>query len=615
MKYLKDLAIMLVIAMIFSVIPACVTAQPADSGNSTAVIDEAEPTATPDSESSATDVPAAQPTEAPFVTDEPEATPTSDPQETPDSSAVPTETPSASLAPTARPNGRYNIAVEETEHANITVSPKTAAKGTRVNAEGTSDRGYHLSRVSYSYTENDAVNEKTLLTRAAHAMDATFSMPEADVTVYSEVKQLSAREVKTDAEEQVEEVTELNSSYTSKYVNNSSEYSSSDVSEMKRYISSARSLITDLNRANEELAEAINLNDLTRIPMENVISIQTELDEVTDKMKSLASQMGGEDVDSFNITISAAKGGRVTVSGLVSGTLNASSKKGELDFENVETDGSTSLSFTISATTGYSLTSFRINNKSVSVTGNKVTIKASAIGSYVKNGYMDVAVNFSYSGFGGGSTGGGGYGGGMTAGYGSNDNSSNTNSNTNSGSMTVPAEGFSDLGDVAWASEAISALSNLGIINGMGDGLFSPQSTVTREQFAKMIVGVMGYSVDQAASTNFSDANGAWYTPYIAAAVNNGIITGRDNGTFGVGENITRQDMAVIIYRALNLSGADIHEFTDSVQISDYAVSAVSALYNMGIISGYTDGSFGPKDNATRAEAAKMLYSVYGAAN
>lgn len=618
MKYLKDLAITLVIAMIFSVMPACVTAQPADGENSTVLTSEVNPNSTPDSEAVATDEPVEQPTDVPQVTEEPEETPTSDPQETPDSSAAPTEAPSASAAPTERPNGRYTITVEETEHANITVAPKTAAKGTRVNADGTSDRGYHLSRVSYSYTENDEVNEKTLLTRAAHSMDATFSMPEADVTVYSEVKQLSAREVKTDAEEQVEEVTDLNSTYTSTYLNNSSEYSSSDVSQMKKYISSARKLITDLNRANEELAESINLNDLTRIPMENVISIQTELDEVTDKMESLASQMGGEEVDSFNITISAAKGGRVTVSGLVSGTLNTSSKRGELEFEDVETDGSTSLSFTISATAGYSLTSFRINNKSITVTGNKVAIKASAIGNYVKNGYMDVVVTFSYSGFSNGNTGSnGGYGGGITAGYGSTDSSPNQNSNTNSSSnsMTVPAEGFTDIGDVAWASEAISALSNLGIINGMGDGLFSPQLTVTREQFAKMIVGVMGYNVDQAASTNFSDANGAWYTPYIAAAVNNGIITGRDNGTFGVGENITRQDMAVIIYRALGLSDADIHEFTDSAQISDYAVSAVSALYNMGIISGYTDGSFAPKDNATRAEAAKMLYSVYNTAH
>ena len=127
-----------------------------------------------------------------------------------------------------------------------------------------------------------------------------------------------------------------------------------------------------------------------------------------------------------------------------------------------------------------------------------------------------------------------------------------------------------------------------------------------------MIVGVMGYSVDSNAVTEFSDANGDWYTPYIAAAAQNGLVTGREDGTFGVGDNITRQDMAVIIFRALGSNASEIHEFTDSADISGYAVEAVSALYNMGIISGYTDGSFGPKDNATRAEAAKMLYGVYG---
>lgn len=610
MKILKDMAVVLASAMVITAVPMSISAEPIENDS---VVDT--PTAT--AEPSQTEEPAADPTPAP--TDEPiispepsdEPTETEAPTTTPD--ATVTQTPAPTATATANPNGKFSITIEDTDHASITVSPKTATKGTKVAVLGNSDRGYRLSKVSYAYTDDDTEKEKTLLTKLSHSIDETFTMPQSNVVIKSEVAELSAKEVVTDANEQVGDAGELNSKYTSTYINNSSNYTSSDISAMKKYISSSKSLIADINNAVSELSAAIKQNDLTKSLMKEVISLQTELDKVIDKMNDLSVDMGGEEVDSFDMSVLVSKGGKVTVSGLVSGNINASSKQNEMEFEDIETDGMSSLSFTFTATSGYSLSTVKINGKSVSVSGNKLTIKPSSIASYVKNGYMDVVVNFSYTGFGNtsGNTS-GGYGGGMSAGYG--DSSSSTNSNTNNNTaMTTPIKGFSDLSEAEWATEAINALNNLGIINGMSDGVFAPQLTVTREQFAKMIVGVMGYTVDENATTSFSDANGAWYTPYIAAAVDSGIITGRDNGTFGVGENITRQDMAVIIFRALGLSAGEIHEFTDSAEISDYAIDAVSALYNMGIISGYTDGSFGPKNNASRAEAAKMLYSVYNA--
>ena len=212
---------------------------------------------------------------------------------------------------------------------------------------------------------------------------------------------------------------------------------------------------------------------------------------------------------------------------------------------------------------------------------------------------MTVVANFSYSsgGGGGGIYGGGTYGGG-------NNNNNVIGGNTNTGTNTN--EIFSDLGNVSWAKEPITALYNMGIVNGVGNGLFDPQSPVTREQFAKMIVGVMGYTVNSGATTTFSDDAGDWYTPYIAAAVEHGIITGRDDGTFGVGDYITRQDIAVIIHRTQGSPAVEIHEFPDSAAISDYAVTAVSYLYSAGIASGDDMGNFNPVNSATRAEASKM---------
>lgn len=82
----------------------------------------------------------------------------------------------------------------------------------------------------------------------------------------------------------------------------------------------------------------------------------------------------------------------------------------------------------------------------------------------------------------------------------------------------TPAPGnnsvFTDLGSVSWAEQSIMALYNMGIVNGMGDGLFEPSAPVTREQFAKMIVGVMGYQVDRTQPQNSATLTRLVYTLY-----------------------------------------------------------------------------------------------------
>ena len=173
--------------------------------------------------------------------------------------------------------------------------------------------------------------------------------------------------------------------------------------------------------------------------------------------------------------------------------------------------------------------------------------------------------------------------------------------------------GFTDLAGVEWAQTAISSLSSLGVVNGMGDGTFAPNEPVTREQFAKMIVGVMGYSTEAySGASSFSDDNGDWYSPFIAAAAANGLVNGRDDGTFGIGDQITRQDIAVIIYRALGSPEvSEHHAFPDAGMISDYAQNGVSHLYNIQIIRGDDNGNFNPQNSATRAEASVMLYGLY----
>lgn len=173
----------------------------------------------------------------------------------------------------------------------------------------------------------------------------------------------------------------------------------------------------------------------------------------------------------------------------------------------------------------------------------------------------------------------------------------------------VEKEIFSDIKDYAWAKEAIETLYKNGAINGKTEDLFVPQDNITREEFVAIIVRVLGVDY-KVSDVVFSDVlAGAWYEKYISAAVAEGIVSGKDDGTFGVGENITRQDMAVMMCRALKAEVlSESVEFADDADISEYAKSSVYTMKNKGIINGFADGNFMPKKNATRAEAAVMIY-------
>ncbi len=174
---------------------------------------------------------------------------------------------------------------------------------------------------------------------------------------------------------------------------------------------------------------------------------------------------------------------------------------------------------------------------------------------------------------------------------------------------------FTDLGDVSWAAVAINYLAEKGIVSGRTSTTFAPNDNITRAEFAKIITGVFGLPTG-GASAGFADvADDAWYAPYVNTCFAAGIITGYDSTTFGPDNLITRQDMAVMVMRAANLKGITVEavtekiDFADAAQIGAYAAEAVTTLQMGGIINGMTADTFAPQDNATRAQAAKILYS------
>ena len=214
------------------------------------------------------------------------------------------------------------------------------------------------------------------------------------------------------------------------------------------------------------------------------------------------------------------------------------------------------------------------------------------------------AIGNGTPGRGGGSTGGGGTGG------------------TGGGIVSKPAisapapiaeEKFSDLAGYDWAKDAITKLAEMGIVAGYENGTFLPSNTVKREEFVKMAVCMTG-KFNENAVCNLADVDAQkWYAPYIASAAEAGVISGIDENNFGIGMEVSRQDMAVIVYRCLKLMGAEltpIREYTgfgDEESISGYAKESVAALYTCGLINGLDDGNFCPHEKATRAQAAKVL--------
>lgn len=174
---------------------------------------------------------------------------------------------------------------------------------------------------------------------------------------------------------------------------------------------------------------------------------------------------------------------------------------------------------------------------------------------------------------------------------------------------------FVDLASTEWAHEAIEYLYGQGMISGVDGTHFEPNAEITREAFVTMIVRAFGVWGDSDAE--FSDVEpGAWYAEYIDRAVSSQVIKGKGDGTFGVGETLTRRDMAVILHRVASYAGITVKElreydeFADAAQIGDYAKSAVKALYCAEILNGVGDNRFAPQDTATRAMAAKTIYEL-----
>ena len=178
--------------------------------------------------------------------------------------------------------------------------------------------------------------------------------------------------------------------------------------------------------------------------------------------------------------------------------------------------------------------------------------------------------------------------------------------------VTAYAAEFTDVPAGSDYAEAVQWASDNGYIYGYGDGRFGVNDNVTRAQLATIFHRAAGTPAASGTS-RFSDAEaGAYYINALSWAETAGLIAGYPDGRFGVGDPVTRQQVATILWRWAGSPAASAGNYSDENAISAYAQTAVDWSRSNGIIAARSDGRFAPTDNATRGEIVSALYNYMG---
>lgn len=176
---------------------------------------------------------------------------------------------------------------------------------------------------------------------------------------------------------------------------------------------------------------------------------------------------------------------------------------------------------------------------------------------------------------------------------------------------------FADLSNFQWAEKPVELLAGKGIINGRTQTQFDPDAGITRAEFTALLARMLKLNGRQEELPFIDVGENVWYAEEVAAAYSSGIVNGKNEKEFDPDGKITRQEMAVIIARVLEKHGykpandEELEIFSDRDRIAIWAKKGVAIAAREKIIRGMENGSFAPTTNATRAQAAVMLYRLY----
>lgn len=177
-----------------------------------------------------------------------------------------------------------------------------------------------------------------------------------------------------------------------------------------------------------------------------------------------------------------------------------------------------------------------------------------------------------------------------------------------------PSADFTDVDMDAWYHDAVDYAIGNGMMNGVGNNLFAPDSNLTRAMLVQVLWNLEG-NPEASIITEYSDvASDAWYYNAVQWATAENIVGGYGNGIYGPEDDITREQMALMLYRYAQYkgydttqSGTDVQDFTDYEDISDWALEGVTWAVNVGLLNGKGNGILDPIGDATRAEVAQIL--------
>ena len=172
---------------------------------------------------------------------------------------------------------------------------------------------------------------------------------------------------------------------------------------------------------------------------------------------------------------------------------------------------------------------------------------------------------------------------------------------------------FPDVTEGDWFYDAVRCAYETGLMDGVGDSLFAPNSETTRAQLVTILHRLAG-EPEPGGDSGFADVEtGTWYTDAVAWAAQNGIVNGVSDTQFAPGDDITREQLAAILYRYAACQGydvsqrADLSGFGDASSIRGYAQEALSWAHAQGLVLGFEDGSLRPQGTASRAQIAAVL--------
>ena len=175
-----------------------------------------------------------------------------------------------------------------------------------------------------------------------------------------------------------------------------------------------------------------------------------------------------------------------------------------------------------------------------------------------------------------------------------------------------PSMPFTDVSENDWFYGAVQYVYDNDMMNGVSANSFAPNSNLTRAMMAAVLYNLEDQPTQ--ADSSFTDvADGSWYADAVNWAAANNIVSGYGDGIFGPNDNITREQMASILYRYAEYKGYDVSavgdlgQFNDADNVSEWANDVMSWAVGAGLINGMGDGSVAPQGTATRAQVATVL--------